>query len=106
MTSAKQVLAGRAERNAARHRLDAQLAKLKADYEERGLGGRIADELSVKAGHAIDEAAQVASESKGIIAGTIGLLAIWFLRNPIISVLDRVLSSDADEEGYNTDDYE
>lgn len=106
MTSAKQVLAGRAERNAARHRLDAQLAKLKADYEERGLGGRIADELSVKAGHAIDEAAQVASESKGIIAGTIGLLAIWFLRNPIISVLDRVLSNDADEEGYNTDDYE
>ena len=42
----------------------------------------------------------------GIIAGTIGLLAIWFFRSPIVSALDAMLSDDMEEEGYNTDEYE
>ncbi len=105
-TNARQVLADRAERDVAKARLDTQVARLKADYEERGIGGRIADEFSVKAAAALDEAADVAGESKGIIAGTIGLLALWFLRKPILSALESALGSDADDEGYETDDYE
>ena len=105
-TSASQVLAGRAERDAARHRLDAQVAKLKADYEDRGIGGRIADEVSVKAANALDEAADIAGESKGIIAGTIGLLALWLLRKPILSALETALEGDPDDEGYETDEHE
>ena len=104
-TSARQVLAIRAERDVAKQRLDTQVAKLRADYEQRGIAGRIADELSEKAGAALDEATQVAGESKGVIAGTIGLLAIWFFRHPIMSAFAAILTADVDEEGYDDDDY-
>ena len=105
-TSAREVLAVRAQRNVARLRLDAQVAKLKADYEDRGIAGRVIDELTEKAGATFDEAAEMAGDSKGLIAGTIGLLAIWFFRHPIISAFEAMLATDPDEEGYDDDDYE
>lgn len=105
-TTAEQVLIGRAERDAAKVRLDAQVARLKADYDERGIGGRIAEEIGTKAASALDGAADIAGESKGVIAGTIGLLALWLCRKPILSALDSALGSNPDDEGYETDDHE
>lgn len=105
-TSARNLLAERAERDVAKAQLDAQVAKLKADYEDRGIGGRIADELSVKASAALDEVSDVAGQSKGIIGGTIGLLALWFLRKPILSALEAALGSETEDEGLNSDDHE
>lgn len=105
-TTAEQVLAGRLHRDAAKERMDAHVAKLKADYEERGIGARIAEEIGAKAAAAMDDAADIAGDSKGVIAGTIGLLALWFCRKPILSALETALGSKTDDEGYENDDYE
>ncbi len=86
MSSAARKLAeARAARDAARAAFDAQLAQLRGDPEARSIGGRIAERLGEDARAAFHQALDVASESKGVIAGTITALALWFLRNPIIA---------------------
>lgn len=72
-------------RDTARATFDANLAQVKDDLAARGLGGRVADRLGEDARSALDEALDIATESKGIIAGTVAMLALWFLRQPIIA---------------------
>lgn len=79
-------------RNSARARLDARLAIVRADVEARSIGGRIADKAAEEARDAMEEALTIARESKGIIAGTIAALALWFLRNPIIAWAEDMLA--------------
>lgn len=88
---AAQVLADRAARDAARAVFDAHYGVLKADLEERGLGGRIADEAIEQAKDVFDEAVAVAEEHPGAIGGTIAVLALWMMRNPIVAWLERTL---------------
>jgi len=95
------VLAERASRDAAKARLDTQIARIRGDIEERGIGGRIADEASAKAFAALDEAAEIAGQSKGVIGGTLALLALWFFRRPIISAFASMFGADGDSKGYN-----
>lgn len=106
MPNAAEVLlrSERANRDAARARLDGQIARIRGDIEERGIGGRIADEAAAKAFAALDEAAAVASESKGVIGGTLALLALWFFRRPILSALAGLLGAD-EQEGHDDNDY-
>lgn len=93
----------RANRDAARARLDGQIARIRGDIEERGIGGRIADEAAAKAFAALDEAAAVAGESKGVIGGTVALLALWLFRRPILSALAGLLGADDEQEGHDND---
>lgn len=93
----------RANRDAARDELDNQIARIRGDMEKRGIGGRIADEASAKAMAALDEAAEIASESKGVIGGTLALLALWFFRRPIIDALASIFGPDQNEEGHEDD---
>jgi hypothetical protein len=78
-------------RNAAREAFDARLRQVRRDLQARGVGGRIADKIGEEARDALDEAIDVASESKGVIAGTIAALALWFLRHPIIAWADGLI---------------
>lgn len=88
---AAQVMADRAARDAARATFDAHYGALKADMEERGIGGRIADEAIEQAKDVFDEAVAVAEAHPAAIGGTIAALALWILRNPIIAWLERTL---------------
>lgn len=88
---AAQVLADRAARDVARAVFDAHYGVLKADLEKRGLGGRIADEAIEQAKDVFDEAVAVAEEHPGAIGGTIAVLALWMMRNPIVAWLERTL---------------
>ena len=99
----RQFRSERASRDAAREQLDTEISRIKGDMEERGIGGRIADEASAKAMAALDEAAEIASESKGVIGGTLALLALWFFRRPILDALAALMGSHQDEEGYGDD---
>lgn len=54
---------------------------------------------------ALDDAANIAGESKGVIAGTVALLALWFLRKPILSAISTMLGADTDERGQDDNDY-
>lgn len=73
-------------RNAAHRNYRLHLAQVQEDLAARGIGGRIAD----RAGEALAEAGEIASENKGVIAGTLAALALWFLRGPIIDELGRL----------------
>lgn len=81
----------RSTRNAARAVHDANLLQVKQDLAARGIGGRIAAKAKSDALDLADEALAVAKESKGIIAGTLGALALWFLRGHVIALATRLL---------------
>lgn len=87
-------------RNAAHVALQLQLAQVREDLAARGIGGRIAD----RAGEAMADAAEVANENKGIIAGTLAALVLWFLRGPIISLIARLWERGDDDSDDEQDD--
>jgi hypothetical protein len=84
----------KATRNEAHRAFKMQIAQLQQDIAARGIGGRVVD----RAGEAMADAAEVASENKGIVAGTITLLALWFMRRPIIRMISRFWADDETED--------
>ena len=97
----RQLRLERANRDEARAKLDSEIARIRGDIEQRGIGGRIADEATAKALAALDDAGRIASDSKGVIGGTIALLLLWFLRKPILSALAGLMGLDElDEKGH------
>lgn len=87
MSPAEQLKANRAIRDAAREDLETRLAQVKSDLEARGLGGRIADRISEEARETFTEALEIAEENKAVVAGTIGALGLWALRDPLLGWL-------------------
>ena len=91
MTAAERRLSkNHAQRTAARQVFDADLAQVKADLSARGVGGRIKDSAVQKADEALLHGIAVANENKPIVAGTIALLLVWLLRNPLGKLLGRL----------------
>mgnify|MGYP001768120215 CR=1 FL=1 len=90
-TSLQALHAAARHRNALRHKLDRHVAQVKADLAARSVGGRVADAALAETKVAAQQSLDIARESKGIVAATAGLLALWFLRRPIIGWLDRLL---------------
>lgn len=86
----------RANRRAARGLFDQKLAQVKADFAARGVGARIKAKTADQGKAALAQGLDVAKESKGIIAGTIAALLLWFLRNPLLELTKRLLSGDQD----------
>jgi hypothetical protein len=84
----------KATRNAAHRTFKTQVAQLQEDIAARGIGGRVVD----RAGEAMADAAEVASENKGIVAGTIAVLALWFMRGPIIRMVSKFWTDGGDED--------
>jgi len=77
----------RAERNTARAAFEARKEALKADLEERGIAGRIVDEVSEQARELTAEAIDVVEHHPGVVGGTIAALAVWLFRNPLQALL-------------------
>ncbi|MEJ2457967.1 MAG: hypothetical protein P8Y58_07375 [Novosphingobium sp.] len=82
---ADRVMADRAARDAARAAFDTHYGALKADMEERGVAGRIADETMEQAKDVFDEAVAVEEAHPGVIGGTITALLLWIFRTTIIT---------------------
>lgn len=100
---AEEVQALRSARDAARMQFDDRVAQLRGDLEERGVAGRLADEMAANARATLDDALDVAGENKGVIAGTLVLLVLWFLRHPILAKLEGLLGAETDIEGNDYD---
>lgn len=98
---ADQLEADRAVRQTAREAFESRLAQVRQDLDERGIGGRIADKIGQEAQDALNEAIDVAEQSKGIIAGTIAALALWFFREPVMAWLEGLIarSPEGNDEG-------
>lgn len=86
MSEAERNLAeDRATRNAARGVFDIHLARLKGDVEAKGgIVGKAKDEGGKRLLDAGKKGLAIAGESKGIIAGTLAALGLWFFRKPLI----------------------
>lgn len=84
----------RANRDAARALFDAKLTQVRTDLAARGVGGRIADTAKHEATEAMAKGLEIAAESKGIIAGTLAALALWFFRGPLIEAVQGLLGDD------------
>ena len=80
----------RTQRRAARQLVDVQLTQVKADLSARGIGGRIKHSVIQQADDAVAAGIAVARENKPVVAGTIGLLLVWFFRNPLGKRLGRL----------------
>lgn len=74
----------RRNRQAARELFDARLGLVKADLAARPVPERVKAKAVDQAARAIDKGLEIAGQSKGVIAATIGALALWAVRKPLI----------------------
>ena len=97
----------RAMRDQALALVKADIAHLKADYSEKGVGERAKERLLGGATDIYEEAAEVASDNRGIAAAVIAALLVWIARNPILNLLFGRNDEDDDEldEDYDERDY-
>lgn len=83
-------------RNSAKLLVEADIAHIKGNLAERGLGARAADRIAEGASEVYDEAVEVAADNKGALAALVAALVLWFARNPI---LDALFASDDGADG-------
>lgn len=72
------------------------IAHLKSDYQDKGIGERAVDKLKGSANGIYGEAVEVASDHRGVLAAVIGAIVLWFARHPIMAFLTG--SKDAEDE--------
>ena len=75
----------------------ADLALVRADLAERGLGQRIADRVGEGTMEMLDEATDFAEENKGKVAAGIAAAILWFARGPILDALGRLVGTDDED---------
>lgn len=88
----------RALRDAAWAVVQSDLDTLKSELSAQGIGERLKDKAAEEAQDAWDTACDVATEHKGVVAGTLLALAAWLLRGPIGDALSALFGS-VDDEG-------
>ena len=92
--ASRRVLLDRTARDAARASFDNRLTQVRADFEARGIGGRIADRVVEAAADIGLEAVDLAESHKGLIAGTLFALVVWIFRHPIIARIETLIGAD------------
>jgi hypothetical protein len=88
-------------RDAALALFKADLALVRADLAERGVGARIKDRLGESTMEMVDGAVDFAEENKGKVAAGLAAVILWFARGPILDALERLVG--ADEEPGEVD---
>lgn len=84
MNDQEQISDDRELRGEAREVLTERFEGLKTALAEKGIPARARDAALDKAKATGREAVAVARENRGVIGGTLALLALWFLRKPLI----------------------
>ena len=97
MSDAEQrLIEDRANRKAARQLVERGPAQVKSDLAARGVGGRIKDRVTGEVEGTLATGLEVARENKPVIAGTIGLLLVWFLRGPLGRLISRLFGEQSE----------
>ena len=94
----RRMVEDKALRDAALALFKADLAMVRADLDERGIGARVKDRLGDSTMDVLDEAADFAEENKGKVAAAIAAVVLWFARGPILDALGRLIGDDEDAE--------
>jgi len=84
-------------RNAALALFKADLALVRADVNERGIGARIGSRLGEGTMATLDDAVDYAADNKGKVAAGIAAIVLWFARGPILDAIGRHLGDDENE---------
>jgi hypothetical protein len=84
-------------RNSARRLLRADLALVREDLADKGVGARAASRLTDAALDLLDDAIEGASANSGKIAGGVALAAVagglWVAREPILAAINDAVAS-------------
>jgi len=97
MSDAEQrLIQDRANRNAARQLVERGTGQIKSDLDARGIGGRIKDKVTGEIEDTLATGVRVARENKPVIAGTIGLLLVWFWRGPLGRLFSRLFGGQSE----------
>lgn len=94
--SENRLAADRANRKAARGLFDSRIAQVKADLAARSVPGRIKAKATDEVAKGIEQGVTIAKESKGIIAGTVAALALWFFRAPLLAWVKDLIAGKQD----------
>ena len=84
-------------RDAALALFKADLALVRADVNERGIGARIGSRLGEGTMATLDDAVDYAADNKGKVAAGIAAIVLWFARGPILDAIGRHLGDDENE---------
>lgn len=88
----------KALRDAALQLFKSDLALLRADLDERGLGARAKDRLGDAALEMLDDAVDYAETNRGWVAAGAAAVVLWFARKPILGWLaDRLDRDEGDD---------
>lgn len=93
----RQLVDYRALRDEAWALLKDDVAALRDDVEQRGLGARLADRVGGEARDVWQQTLEVAEAHRGMVAATIIALMAWLLRDPIARRVGALLANDDDE---------
>lgn len=96
---AKQLQEDRQMRDQALALVKQDIAHLKSDYQDKGIGERAVDKLKGSANGIYGEAVEVASDHRGVLAALAGAIVLWFARHPILEFLFGDKNSDHEDEG-------
>lgn len=83
----RQLREDRMLRDAAKAMVEADVAYLRASLAGRSIPSRIADRIGEGAQDAMDEAAELAAENKGLIAAAVAAVILWLARHPLINLV-------------------
>ena len=89
-------------RDSAKALVRADIAHLKSELADKGIGERAMDRVKGGAADVYDEAVEVAENNKNALAALVAAIFIWFARNPILSSLG--FSDEEDDRDYHYDE--
>lgn len=88
----------KALRDSAWHLVSTDLALIRADLQERGIGGRVADRIGDSTMDMVDEAVDFAGANRGKVAAGLAAIVLWFARGPILDALGDLLDLDEEDD--------
>lgn len=94
----RQLEEDKALRDAALGLFSADLALIRSDLRERGIGGRLADRIGESTMDMVDEAADYAEANRGKVAAGLAAIILWFARGPILDALGSLFGDDVGDK--------
>ena len=88
----------RALRDAALAVFKADLAFIRTDLREKGVGARLADRVGEGTRDMVDDAVDYAESNVGKVAAGVLAVILWFARGPILDAAGKLLGNDEVEE--------
>lgn len=97
----RQLREDKALRDSALAVVKADIEQVKQDHSAKNIGKRFANRMTEGAHDVLEQASAKASDQRGILVVLVAAIALWFARNPIMS-----LFTDSEGTAANADDSE